>query len=55
MDAAVYGNKKSYTDSEEPLSEAELDNIAKKLDIGRWNFYGALYVRQILPFPVSAV
>jgi hypothetical protein len=50
MDAAVYGNKKSYTDSDEPLSEAELNEIAKKLDIGRWNFYGALYVHQILPF-----
>jgi hypothetical protein len=44
MDAAVYGNKKSYTNSDEPLTEEELDVIAKKLDLGRWNFYGALYV-----------
>jgi hypothetical protein len=44
MDAAVYGDKKTYTNSNEPLSDKELDEIAKKLDIGRWNFYGALYV-----------
>ncbi|KAF1978120.1 putative D-lactate dehydrogenase [Bimuria novae-zelandiae CBS 107.79] len=43
MDAAVYGDKASYHDSKEPLTEAELDDIAKKLNIGRWNFYGALY------------
>lgn len=44
MDAAVYANKKSYSSSDKPLTEDELDEIAKKLDLGRWNFYGALYV-----------
>lgn len=44
MDAAVHGNKKSFSNSDKPLTDAELDEIAKKLDLGRWNFYGALYV-----------
>lgn len=44
MDAAVYNNKRAYSNSDKPLTEAELDIIAKKLDLGRWNFYGALYV-----------
>ena len=44
MDAAVYNPKKHYTDSNEPLSDTELDDIAQKLNIGRWNFYGAVYV-----------
>ncbi|PSS27642.1 hypothetical protein M430DRAFT_91627 [Amorphotheca resinae ATCC 22711] len=43
MDAAVHGNKKSFSNSDKPLTDAELDEIAKKLDLGRWNFYGALY------------
>ncbi|KAF8866568.1 putative D-lactate dehydrogenase [Acephala macrosclerotiorum] len=43
LDAAVYGNKKSYSSSDKPLTDEELDEIAKKLDLGRWNFYGAVY------------
>jgi len=52
LDAAVSGNKKSYHDSDKPLTEDELDAIAKKLKLGRWNFYGAVYgpesVRKVL-------
>ncbi|KAF2111888.1 putative D-lactate dehydrogenase [Lophiotrema nucula] len=43
LDAAVAGPKSSYTDSDEPLTDEQLDEIAKRLDLGRWNFYGALY------------
>ena len=43
MDAAVFGDKKSFHQSDKPLTEEELDGIADKLQIGRWNFYGALY------------
>ncbi|KAH8886543.1 FAD-linked oxidase-like protein [Thozetella sp. PMI_491] len=43
LDAAVMGNRTSYSNSEVPLTDAELDEIAKKLNLGRWNFYGALY------------
>jgi hypothetical protein len=46
------GNRKSYTDSDKPLTDAELDAIAEKLNLGRWNFYGAVYgpppVREVL-------
>ena len=52
MDAAVFGDKKSYHSSDDPLADKELDHIAEKLQIGRWNFYGALYgpppVRDVL-------
>lgn len=52
LDAAVYGTKKTYSRSDMPLNEDELDAIAKKLDLGRWNFYGAVYgpepIRNIL-------
>lgn len=37
------GNREKYTDSKYPLTDNELDDIAKKLNLGRWNFYGALY------------
>ncbi|THW33515.1 FAD-linked oxidase-like protein [Aureobasidium pullulans] len=43
LDAAVHGNKKSYTESTKPLTDVEIDEIAKKIGLGRWNFYGALY------------
>ncbi|KAI5268136.1 FAD-linked oxidase-like protein [Aureobasidium subglaciale] len=43
LDAAVHGNKKSYTDSSKLLTDDGIDAIAKKLNLGRWNFYGALY------------
>jgi FAD binding domain len=52
LDAAVFGDRKSYTSSDQPLNDEELDAIAKKLGLGRWNFYGALYgpppVRDVL-------
>lgn len=53
MDAAVYDNKKAYSNSDKCLTEAELDAAAKKLDLGRWNFYGALYVRLSNPLNVD--
>ncbi|KAJ4209719.1 hypothetical protein NW759_013363 [Fusarium solani] len=43
LDAAVMGNRASYTSSKKPLNDLELNEIAKKLNLGRWNFYGALY------------
>lgn len=44
LDAAVLGHKSEYTsDISKPLTDAELDAIAEKLNLGRWNFYGALY------------
>ncbi|OQD67827.1 hypothetical protein PENPOL_c003G02968 [Penicillium polonicum] len=43
LDAAVMGSKKYYSSKSEPLSDEDLDAIAKKLNLGRWNFYGALY------------
>ena len=43
LDAAVMGTRTDYTDSKKPLEDAELDAIAEKLGLGRWNFYGALY------------
>ncbi|KAJ5426899.1 hypothetical protein N7465_001969 [Penicillium sp. CMV-2018d] len=43
LDAAVMGSKKHYSSKSEPLSDEDLDAIAKKLNLGRWNFYGALY------------
>lgn len=44
LDAAVMGSKKDYTSKTEPLEEEDLNEIAKRLKLGRWNFYGALYV-----------
>ncbi|KAK7431290.1 hypothetical protein QQZ08_002061 [Neonectria magnoliae] len=43
LDAAVLGAKTEYTSKTGPLDDEELDEIAKKLNLGRWNFYGALY------------
>ncbi|EXJ69406.1 uncharacterized protein A1O5_07442 [Cladophialophora psammophila CBS 110553] len=43
LDAAVMGDRKSYTNEDRPLNDAELDAIAASLGLGRWNFYGALY------------
>jgi hypothetical protein len=52
LDAAVSGSKASYTSSDAPLDDKELDAIAAKLKLGRWNFYGATYgpnpVRDVL-------
>jgi hypothetical protein len=49
LDAAIRSNKKSYTDSGEPLSGKKLDTIAAKLELGRWNFYGTLYGPKAFP------
>ncbi|KAL4934671.1 vanillyl-alcohol oxidase [Aspergillus undulatus] len=43
VDAACMGSKIEYSDKTEPLSDEDLDELAKKLNLGRWNFYGALY------------
>lgn len=43
IDAACLGPKKSYYDIDRPLNEEELVAIQKKLKLGRWNFYAALY------------
>ncbi|KAL4791195.1 hypothetical protein BDV19DRAFT_401498 [Aspergillus venezuelensis] len=48
VDAAVLGPKSSYTsDIHTPLKEGIIDKIAKKLNLGRWSFYGALYTRAL--------
>lgn len=44
MDAVCLGTKTEYTSLTEPIDEAGLDAIAQKLNLGRWSFYGALYV-----------
>ncbi|EXK30477.1 hypothetical protein FOMG_13283 [Fusarium oxysporum f. sp. melonis 26406] len=43
LDAAVMGSRDKFTTSEKPLNDKELDEISEKLNLGRWNFYGALY------------
>lgn len=52
MDAAVTKSRHHYLKEDRPFTEAELDQICKDMDLGRWNFYGALYgpepVRNIL-------
>lgn len=44
LDAGFHGHKSDYTSSKDPIDEAGIDVIGKKLNLGRWNFYGALYV-----------
>jgi hypothetical protein len=44
LDDAVLGHQSDYTlDISKPLTDTELHVIAEKLDLDRWNFYGALY------------
>lgn len=43
IDAAVYAPKSEYTSSKDVLTDAEIDSIAKKIGVGRWNIYGAMY------------
>ena len=43
LDAAVHHPKAYYSSENRALNDGELDTIAKQLDLGRWNFYGALY------------
>ncbi|KAF3392101.1 Vanillyl-alcohol oxidase [Talaromyces pinophilus] len=52
MDAAVSNPRSHFLKEDRPFTDAELDQICKDLDLGRWNFYGALYgpepVRDVL-------
>jgi hypothetical protein len=53
LDAAVHHPKSYYTaDINKPLADEELDAVAAQLNLGRWNFYGAMYgpepVRNVL-------
>lgn len=52
MDAAVANPRSHYLKEDRPFTDAELDQMCKDLDLGRWNFYGALYgpepVRDVL-------
>lgn len=43
LDAAVLGHKKQYVSYEGPITEEDKRAIEKKLQLGRWNFYGAVY------------
>lgn len=54
LDAAVMGDRKSYTSSDKPLTDPEIDAIAEKLGLGRWNFYGALYGESSYPARAAA-
>ncbi|ORY57418.1 FAD-linked oxidase-like protein [Pseudomassariella vexata] len=40
--------KKEYKDVNRPLTEEELVAIQKQLNLGRWNFYGALYGPEVI-------
>ncbi|KAI0876042.1 vanillyl alcohol oxidase [Hypoxylon argillaceum] len=46
--AALAGPRTTYTNSDKPLDEEDLDNIARKLNLGRWNLYGALYGPEVV-------
>lgn len=52
MDAAVANPRSHYLKEPRAFTEDELDKICQDLDLGRWNFYGALYgpepVRNVL-------
>ncbi|KAF2221965.1 vanillyl alcohol oxidase [Elsinoe ampelina] len=43
LDAAIMGNKASYTDKTTPLNDDDLQRIAKQHQLGIWNFYGAVF------------
>lgn len=45
MDAGILGKRSDYTLDDGPIDDAGLEAIAKKLNLGIWNFYGALYVQ----------
>ncbi|KAK9424057.1 putative Vanillyl-alcohol oxidase [Seiridium unicorne] len=42
------GPRTAYTNSDKPLDDGDLDAIARKLNLGRWNLYGALYGPQVV-------
>ncbi|EEA25433.1 D-lactate dehydrogenase, putative [Talaromyces marneffei ATCC 18224] len=52
LDAAVANPRSHFLKEDRPFTDPELDQICKDLDLGRWNFYGALYgpgpVRDVL-------
>ncbi|KZL83372.1 vanillyl-alcohol oxidase [Colletotrichum incanum] len=52
LNAAHCGPKSKYTNKEGPMSEEEVDAVAKQLDMGRWQLIGAVYgpkpVRDVL-------
>jgi len=43
IDAAVAGPKSSYWPHDGPIPHSEIPKIAEKMNLGMWNFYGALY------------
>lgn len=45
MDAGILGKRSDYTLDDGPIDDAGLEAISKKLNLGIWNFYGALYVQ----------
>jgi hypothetical protein len=44
LNAAHVAPKDTYTQTKGVLSEDEIQGIADKLDMGRWNLVGAVYV-----------
>jgi hypothetical protein len=44
LNAAHCGPRSKYTSKNGAFTEDEVDEIAKKLDMGRWNLIGAVYV-----------
>ncbi|KAK9448373.1 FAD-linked oxidase [Limtongia smithiae] len=43
LDAAVLGSKADYVSHTGPLTEDDKNALQEKLNLGRWNFYGAVY------------
>lgn len=48
LDAAVRGSKSSWTSTKGPIGDDEINHIAQRLNLGRWNLYGALYGAEII-------
>lgn len=48
LDAACIKSKQGWvgSDSDAPLSEAQIEDIAKQMNLGRWAFYVSHYARQ---------
>ncbi|KAF1355542.1 hypothetical protein BDV97DRAFT_381398 [Delphinella strobiligena] len=47
LDAGVHGAKKKYFDTDKPLTDEPMDEIAKKLGLDRWNFNGNLTTTEL--------